>query len=1320
MGDFYHYNSHPRGAEGLVVYCDLYAKAAREAIPEALRSDASRLWLIYLHKVVTESGERLAGNLIAVDRSLQQIEAIVTSPPLAASSSAGLKRLVAALGSHQGGRVAVTKDRAAELLRSVLDHVYGMWLDREDPAVWFRELRPLPSDHAALPAAVDAISHSRLERSRAGLTTGRDRRGRVPAADLLALPDHVAIMRAYLDAADALEGAIDERTRWLCRVIGEELLSPVHDRALRSLARSCRTLVTHADHNQFAGFVRDVFGTLRSNGIGNSAATLDLVRRLGTAVLDGAPSDWAALVTNEILTLDFHRPDFAGFTADWAVRVNPNHLKNIRAFLSIIATRPAAAQQLLAALVIHLEIGGVFVADTDLFQKDVSQLLSADIGPVYQEVRHLLRRLPVYFSDIGAEGALREVSTRIDEIGDRRDPICHFLRKQCHVESNPALISVVEEVARFWATGDSEPLRRYLPDESHEHVVIDGEYFSGLHRVFSRLAASEPGLDGLFSAPVEDVDRVLGMLADEDPIDLEKARLLFRLRYELARKYALEHTDVLERLRAVTRLDSGLISRLEADLREHRYEAALETLLALLEELQGIVLSSDPTDAFEDIYHKRHIGTGIPSMYGRYREDRLEAIGLSFRIESLAGALFDRIVADGPVGSLDAEALQRVARWLRLLTRGLRIEGLRSQALAMSLSMLDDALALPAVTREELVDIFRGISQSVQRIVRSSILDVYGDRFETLGPKMVLRGELEVRDATEEEAIIGACEGFLRDLIAESMALQRIDHLAAMTLHALTDPTREWIGAAVGAPAAAVDVIPIFNGAGRHGPLHLGNKGFMLARLADYGFPIPHGFILPTGLSRMRMAGDAGQPVPGSVVDRVRAQLGVLERRAEARFGESSNPLLLSVRAGAPISMPGMLDSFLNVGINFEIAEGLASSCGSPWAAWDAYRRFLQFWGMSHGLDRDLFDALMSDAKLQFSVPKKALLPPGRMRDLATEYRTLVADHGVKVIDEPFAQLLRCIELVFDSWDSGMARVYRGAMMIGDGWGTAAIVQNMVYGNLNARSGTGVLLTHHPQRDPNAFELFGDCVIQGQGDDVVSGLVETFPISHLQRSPESPDAGVSLEHDFPAIYAELHRLGRLLVDEHGWAHQEIEFTFESERTQDLHILQAREAVTDVSVAVPTFVPGADLYRSRLAVGIGVGGGALSGRVAQDELDIIRLRYEHPEDPVLLVRPDTVPDDLHLVLQADALLTAIGGATSHAAVVAKRMGKTCVVGCRELRVYEANRRIEIAGHSLAGGDRLSISGADGSVYLGQHDVEVRESPGRAVVRIGAGT
>jgi pyruvate,orthophosphate dikinase len=284
-------------------------------------------------------------------------------------------------------------------------------------------------------------------------------------------------------------------------------------------------------------------------------------------------------------------------------------------------------------------------------------------------------------------------------------------------------------------------------------------------------------------------------------------------------------------------------------------------------------------------------------------------------------------------------------------------------------------------------------------------------------------------------------------------------------------------------------------------------------------------------------------------------------------------------------------------------------------------------------------------------------------------------------------------------------------MHIAEEWETAVLVQKMVFGNLGPAAGTGVLLTRHPRHESGGGEPYGDFVVQGQGDDVVAGLVETHPITEGQRRREAAHSARSLERDFPAIYDELAAMARTLVEDHGMNHQEIEFTFEGPRPEELFILQTRDTVLATGSLVPAFEPSGALEATRIAAGIGVGGGALSGRAAHTAHDVAELRRHHPGDDVILLRRDTVPDDIPLMLHVDGLLTSLGGATSHAAVAAKRVGKTCVVGCRPLRVSEREGRSRIGDHELATGDRISIDGVDGSVYLGAHPIAAARVRGR---------
>jgi pyruvate,orthophosphate dikinase len=1161
---------------------------------------------------------------------------------------------------------------------------------------------------------VAAISHARLGTCREQLNrlAGGERPLTEAADALFALPDNAQIERGYLEAASCVESESNEdwqnkleRIRWLIKVLSTETLALVHERALSEINHSYADVLRGGDRSSLEHFVRETFAMLRRSELASSQTALDLISKIGLEVLATRDPDWVDVVVDEILDWDFPNPGFSGFTDEWQVQVDPAHLRAIRTYLTLIEGDPPLARRLITALVIHLTIGGVFIADTDLFQKDISRLLNCNLGDAYHQAKHLLKLFPVYFNDIGAEGELREVSSRIDDAAGRRDPLCHFLRKQCHVESNPLLISFIEAVGHFWATGERGPLRSYIPPALYESLDIESEEYRGLHRIFTELADSKEVRE-LFGFELPLLNRRLREVSGGDEVDREKAELLFRLRKLIGSKYELDHDDLLERLLAFHHIAEGQVETLREALEEERDEDALEILLGVLERLKEMIVSEERTEGIEDIYHKRHIAVGIPSMYGRYHEEKFEAMGLSFRVESLSNVLFERLVSQHNPEYISRSTLGSVLDWLRLMLRALRVDGFRARGVTMGISMLEQALLAEGVSIDQYINIFQFISHSVEQLIRTRFLDVYDPVLGRLLRRMLARGTLQLEDeADAQETILKISEEFLRNLIAQSFGLQQLDNLVGNVLRALVQG-REKLDRTTLNLLMTCDAdrcyVPIDRqDSPQDSLIYLGNKGYLIRRLVQDGLPVPHGFILTTELFRCRAAILACDELRRENAEQIKRHIGRLEDLTGARFGDPHRPLLLSVRSSAAISMPGILDTFLNVGINAEVAEGLAIRSGSQWGAWDAYRCFLQFWGMGHGIDRELFDTLMRDAKQKYGVAKKSHLPPDRMKVVALDYRDFLLDHGVEICDDPYEQIHACVDLVLDSWNSEKARIYRSAMQIAEEWGTAVIVQNMVYGNLNQRSGTGVSFTRDPRRTSAEVQLYGDFIAQGQGEDVVSGLVETFPISEEQRLSESKVRALSLEKDYPAVYGALLQHLRSLIYDHGMYHQEIEFTFESDDPADLYILQTRDAVPSQASTVSAFLPTEALERAKVTTGIGAGSGALSGRVAHTAEDIADLRCRFPEDPIILLRPDTIPDDIPLILQADGMLTALGGATSHAAVVAQRLGRTCVVGCRQLQVFREKARSELAGQAIATGDFISINGTDGSVYLGRH-------------------
>jgi pyruvate,orthophosphate dikinase len=396
------------------------------------------------------------------------------------------------------------------------------------------------------------------------------------------------------------------------------------------------------------------------------------------------------------------------------------------------------------------------------------------------------------------------------------------------------------------------------------------------------------------------------------------------------------------------------------------------------------------------------------------------------------------------------------------------------------------------------------------------------------------------------------------------------------------------------------------------------------------------------------------------------------------------------------------MDTVLNVGMNDEITESLSKIAGYEWSAWDSYRRLLQSWGMAYGLTRDEFDAIINHFKQKYKVDQKGDFSPKIMRELAFAYRKKLKESKIYFEENVFKQLITIINLVIESWSSVRAIVYREHLQIADEWGTAVIVQQMIFGNMKSSSGSGVVFTQNPKNPRQGVHLYGDFTYQSQGEDIVAGLVKPFPVSKSQLNGQREKL-VSLEEMYPNLYKKLHRIAVDLTENLGYNPQEIEFTFESENPDDLYILQIRDM--DMATFHTTHRFTTAMGKMKLSGrGIGIGGGALNGHVAIDMKDINLLHEKFPGEPVVLVRPDTVPDDIGMIFEADALLTAKGGATSHAAVTAVRLGKTSVVNCTGLLVYESEKYFKLNKDIFRAGDKIAIDGNIGNVYKGHYPIE----------------
>jgi pyruvate, orthophosphate dikinase len=1328
IGDFYEFNRHPNGLQAAEVFLRIYLDSIGSEADESVRETAVRFLFEYIDTLVTKSGEFLTRNGALLPFVFEVlVEASSADPYLFRKSSTYGKKTLRYLVEYG---IDPGQKGLCRLLHNLFKATYAFWLSLPDPAAW-SGVEDEGGGQAAYRAVVEPLGHAYLrgvvEKLEEIADTTREG-GTVPVNAYLDLVDYHLIAEAYLTIADELGKSTAYaghqhlvKLNFLFRIIETAGLKDIHGLALREVSRCLDKVFEQESPERLSDFVRQVFVLLKKSASQSEyrSTIIDCVTTIGRETFKRKNHALADTLIDELIRFGFEQPELKGSTVEWQVLANPAHIKNIRAWLEIVGIKPRWTKRLLSALIINLKLGGVFVRDTDLLQRDISALLNAEIAPAYNLVKQLLRLFPIYFSEIGAEGELRDISTKADELSFRSDTLVHFLRKQSHVESNSLLVNFIEDAFRCWFSGTKEYVRPHLPAEVYEDVSMVGELYEGLHAIFKVLLSKTNGDAHLLLE--WDKGTIAGRMRRIRKVtkrDKERAALLIRLYQLLHKKYNPQHVDLLKDLEVSHTFEQSKIKRLKRSLGKKEYHKSLGVILGFLSLLKEKILAPEKTDYFENIYHKRHIAAGIPSMYGTYREEKFEAVGLSLRLESLAATLFEELITSLNLKFITKSTLTKIHDCLWLYSRALDLEGIATEGLTAKMKYLTSALQVKQFSVDQYIDIFQFISKSIQDIIRDYYIDAHRSNLSIV-INQILEKEPERMHEGEtlgnEEPLYRLSEAFIRWLIPSAFGLQALDNLVNRiigTLGAELERFREnkRILNLVMAYNPELTVTPIHKADKRmDNQILVGNKGYFLKQLASFNFPVPPGFIITTEVFKSLEAVVGYKYIFKDLSQRIRNEVAKLEKTAGRKFGDPGSPLLLSVRSGATISLPGMMRSFLNVGLNEAVAEGLSKREGFEWAAWDSYRRLLQMWGMYEGLDRNFFDRLIDKYKQRYSVARKIQFSPDQMRQVALTYKAAMKEQGIEVTDDPAKQLEHAVQQVFASWHSEQARIYRHQMRVSDDWGTAVIVQAMIFGNLNENSGSGVIFTRNPKGVSRNVTPYGDFIFGVQGDDIVSGLVTTYPVSEQQRLSERRDSSISLEANFPEIYSELVRLSEVLVYEKRFNHQEMEFTFENATRAGLYILQTREMVQAQARKLRIFKDTKELQASILGSGIGVSGGALWGKAVYGEKEIREFRSREAETPLILVRPDTVPDDVGVLLQVEGLLTAKGGSTSHAAVTIPQLNKVGVVGFSKLKVHETQGYSTVDGHIINAGDFISIDGWSGAVYFGRHEVEIKEGP-----------
>lgn len=491
----------------------------------------------------------------------------------------------------------------------------------------------------------------------------------------------------------------------------------------------------------------------------------------------------------------------------------------------------------------------------------------------------------------------------------------------------------------------------------------------------------------------------------------------------------------------------------------------------------------------------------------------------------------------------------------------------------------------------------------------------------------------------------------------------------------------------------------------------LGGKGANLAEMKRLGLPVPDGFTLTTEACIEYLK--HGSKVPKALSEQLNSQLAAFSQHTEKSFSSEEQLLLVSVRSGAKISMPGMMDTILNLGLNDDNVKKLAAKTNDARFAYDCYRRLLQMFGeVVYGIPMNAFDTYFNAYKTQHEYQNDADIPAEGLQEICEHFKGVYLDEVYKPFpQEPFDQLTEAIEAVFKSWDNDRARVYRELNEIPHDIGTAVNIQEMVFGNSGERSGTGVAFTRNPVT--GEAKLFGEYLLNAQGEDVVAGI----------RTPKDIE---SLKDQMPHVHQQFVDVSQRL-ETHYKDMQDIEFTIENEQ---LYILQTRngkrtanaaihiavdlveegvitkeEAVMNVEVKSidqllhPNFDKTALDHASVISkLGLPASPGAASGKIVFSA-ETAKIQFEQGES-VILMRPETSPEDIEGMVASEAIVTTHGGMTSHAAVVARGMGKCCVTGCSDLEINVVNKVVNYPGGTLHEGDMISVDGAQGDIYVGE--------------------
>ena len=1300
MDDFWFYTRDDIPSDAFNIPLEMMHSLLKPEVAAKLRLNIIITLMEFANKVISESPKH-DGLIITVFSILN-------------GAFEGNKDVYILATKHAGrylGKVAQDerfRDSACELLRMMLKEDYRYWQQTSQVEDWIGNKRQMLTEDE-IQKVCDEIGHPYFDHLNANLESADT------WEKLTDLPHFEQIAKRFSESEQAFPHFIT-KFHYVFFLLHLPGMENQRERLIWNMDRMMRDAIDEMPQDELIPFIDTIFDLAEELKKDYMSAVLDFQQTLGLKIIDVDQTEQKEIVNyfeKKLIAFGFVTPGNVFVGEDWQLSVDENHIKNIRVWLELIEHSKTPMEKLLSALIVNLKLGGIFLSDTDLFQREITKVLNSNITPYYKMVKQLTRIFPVYFNEIGAEGEIRNVTTNMDEISGRQDKLVHFLRKQVHTESNNTLIGLTFDVFKFWSDGNLDLLKPILPNNVFESIDKESTWFVPIHNLVQTMCEiSCLNPEDVLMLSRDDFENLIGSAArrielEEDLYQRERARLMdIRDLYAYLReKYSFESVNIFNSLRSFPFIPDEEIDKFEKVYKAKDFGKSLTMIYAFMDKLKSVIFSPEQSEGWENIYHKRHIAIGIPSMYGTYRENKFEAMGLTFRLERVATQLMEKVVQSINLEYISERTLNQIYTILEYFRNGLELDGVTNQSFNSKLDMLRYSLTSRSFSFGQYINIFQFIAEDVRRIIIKYFLKSYEYPLKIVIPQLFdPEGKLNER---ETAALISKkSEEFHRDLLSDAFLMQPLDNFIGRILNSLRTmeaTLNEKLISDIMTYNSEMLISPFWKATPKmDNQVFIGNKANNLKNLYLHGMPVPPGFVITTETFRRNETINTIPELRTEIHGMIRKHIEELENVSGRKFGNPEAPLLVSVRSGTAISMPGAMDTFLNVGLNDELVEAIASDPTKAWAIWDSYRRFLQSWGMAKGIHRDVFDEEINSFKTKYNVKQKMEFKASEMRELAYSYKHILEEKGVELEQDPFKQIIGCVNMVFESWNSERALAYRRHLGISENWGTAVIVQQMIFGNLSEVSGTGVVFTQNPHRERPGVHLYGDFTMRSQGEDIVGGLVKPLPIGETQRKAANLE-GPSMQTALPEIYKKIYAIAKELTEDLGYSPQEMEFTFESDKPEDFHILQIRDQDLKLEDEMNAFVQAPD-EMNQIGRGMGIGGGAMNGLVAFNEDDIKTLREQYPDQQVILVRPDTVPDDIGMIFNCDGLLTARGGATSHAAVTAVRLGKVCVVSCIELEVNDEKHCGELNGHKLQAGTEIAIDGNLGLVYLGHYQME----------------